>query len=192
MVKKSKVYTGGGDQGKTSLVSGTRIEKSSQRLDLYGEIDALNSQLGLLVAYLGEESLFITDIEYLQKIQSRLFDMGSLLACESQFHDDYRLNKFNDKDIHEIEGKIDSYDAQLIPLNSFILPGGHKASCVAHLCRTQCRKFERKLVAFAVNHPNEIDEKLAKFVNRLSDFFFVFARHINAKTGFEEVKWVRH
>lgn len=191
-MKKSKVYTGGGDAGKTSLVSGTRIEKSSQRLDLYGEVDSLNSHIGLLIAYLNEEEVFQADLSYLQKIQSRLFDMGSLLACESEHHETYKLNAFKDEDISEIERKIDIYDSQLIPLNSFILPGGHKASCVAHLCRTQCRKFERKMVAFSKDHQGEIPETLAKFVNRLSDFFFIFSRHINARTGNDEIKWVKH
>lgn len=188
-MKKSKVYTGGGDKGKTGLVSGTRIDKSSERLDLYGEVDALNSQIGFLIAHLKEEEFFGNDTGYLQKIQDRLFDMGSLLACESEFHQQYKLNTFKSSDIEEIEHKIDFYDNQLIPLNSFILPGGHKAACIAHLCRTQCRKFERKMVGFSLKNPGEIADDLATFINRLSDFFFIFSRYINAKTGHEEIKW---
>lgn len=191
-MKKSQVYTGGGDKGKTSLVSGTRIDKSSRRLDLYGEVDTLNSHIGLLICYLQEEGRFAADTEYLQKIQCRLFDMGSLLACEREYHQKFQLCVFRTEDIKEIEHKIDFYDNQLIPLKSFILPGGHKASCVAHLCRTQCRKFERKMVDFSHEHENEIADELATFVNRLSDFFFVFSRYVNSKMGVDEIKWQKH
>lgn len=191
-MKKSKIYTGGGDKGKTSLVSGTRIEKSAHRLDLYGEVDALNSQMGLLISTMKQENNLREDIEYLQKIQCRLFDMGSLLACEREHHQKYQLCIFKLSDITEIEGKIDLYDNQLTPLNSFILPGGHFAASLAHLCRTQCRKLERKMVAFSSEHPGEIAEELATFINRLSDFFFILARAINHKMGLEEIKWQKH
>lgn len=189
---KSKVYTRGGDKGKTSLVSGTRVSKGADRLNLYGEVDTLNSQLGLLICELEIENQFENDLEFLIKVQRKLFDMGSLLACESKFHEQYKLNSFQAKHIDEIEGKIDFYDGKVAPMTSFILPGGTRAASVAHVCRTSCRTLERRLVAFSEHGEEILPEYLMKYVNRLSDFLFVYSRYINKVSGVEEKKWSAH
>ncbi len=187
---KSKVYTRGGDKGKTSLVSGTRVSKGSTRLGLYGEVDSLNSYIGLLICELESDNRFKSDIDFFIKIQRKLFDMGSLLACESKHHEEYKLNSFAPKHIEEMETKIDLYDNQLEPMTAFILPGGSKASSVAHICRTMCRGLERMLVEYSENGEDEISEHLMKYVNRLSDFLFVYARYINKIFGISEKNWV--
>lgn len=189
---KSKLYTRGGDKGKTSLVSGTRVSKGSDRLDLYGEVDSLNSQIGLFICELQHEQKFSADLEFFIKIQRKLFDMGSLLACESKHHEEYKLNSFVPKHIEEMELKIDHYDNQLEPMTAFILPGGSRSASVAHLCRTTCRGLERRLVEYSEVGEDTLSEHLMKYVNRLSDFLFVFSRYINMVHGIEEQKWMAH
>ncbi|MCK5882559.1 MAG: cob(I)yrinic acid a,c-diamide adenosyltransferase [Bacteriovoracaceae bacterium] len=189
---KSKVYTRGGDKGKTGLVSGTRVSKGSIRLGLYGEVDSLNSQIGLMICELENEKIFLNDIEFFIKIQRKLFDMGSLLACEAEHHEKYKLNSFTSKHVLEIEEKIDLYDNQLEPMTAFILPGGSRAASVGHICRTTCRGLERKLVEYYESGEDTLSDHMMEYVNRLSDFLFVYCRYINKKNGIKEKNWMSH
>jgi cob(I)alamin adenosyltransferase len=191
--QKSKIYTKGGDQGKTSLLGGERVFKNHLRISLYGELDELNSHLGYLVTLL-EPSLFLSLREDCKKIQHRIFDLGSYFACENgEVAEKFNVYGVDSEDVLFLEKKIDEYDAQLMPLKNFILPGGEPASAYAHICRTVCRRVERQLTNLykEENLPLENKNIQLSFINRLSDYFFVVSRWINYKHGAEEVLWLK-
>jgi len=195
MAKKASVYTKTGDKGTTGLVGGTRIPKSDFRIDLYGEVDELNSHLGVVIASLNSEKL-TTQFDLLVKsfinIQSRLFDLGSNLACESEKREKFQLPQIETNHIEEMESAMDEMDSQLIKLKSFVLPGGHISAAHLHVCRTVCRRIERKLVDFGNSSPDEVPMNSREFINRLSDYFFIASRYVNCKTSNEEVMWIPH
>lgn len=186
-MKKSKIYTRTGDEGKTGLVSGNRTFKSDLRIDLYGELDELNSRLGYSCSLLAKD--FKHEVDFIHSLQSSLFDLGSNMACEFENRERYNLPQLNDKLIQEIEAEIDKMDSELEPLKNFILPGGSLAAASIHLVRTGARSVERKLV----HYENETKEVLPAlsivFLNRLSDYFFVLARYLNKKQGDPEILW---
>jgi cob(I)alamin adenosyltransferase len=188
-MSKSKVYTRGGDKGQTSLVSGNRVSKGADRIHLYGEVDELNSHLGLIASELNKEEKLIEDINYIENLQSRLFDLGSNLACEKENAQKYKLPTVSPEFIETMESKIDTMDGVLIPLKNFILPGGHTASAQLHIARTICRRIERNLVKFSEENPDELPENCIQFINRLSDFLFVMARYVNHKMDRNEILW---
>jgi cob(I)alamin adenosyltransferase len=183
-VKKSKIYTKTGDKGETGLVSGNRALKSDLRIDLYGELDELNSRIGHLCTYTKGR-----DLDFLHRVQSTIFDLGSNLACEVDNRQKYNLPQISVKIIGEIEDEIDRMDAALEPLKNFVLPGGSLEASVAHLCRTGTRGVERKLIHYHHITKEELPEGSVIFVNRLSDYFFVLARHLNKANGTQEVLW---
>lgn len=181
-MKKSKIYTRGGDTGTTSLIGGQRVKKCCLRLDSYGTIDELNSHLGLLATMLDG-----TDVDLpTQFLQSCLFEIGTHLAmpCEG---DAPVLYDISEACVEQLEQLIDELDQQLEPLRSFILPGGSMAAAQCHVCRTVCRRAERYITALSEESP--LSPTVLAFVNRLSDFFFVLARLINKKSGITEISW---
>lgn len=188
MNEKSNIYTKMGDNGETGLVGGTRVSKADARIDLYGEVDELNSWIGIAITNM-ENEIFGSEVEYLKKVQCYLFDLGSNLACEKEQREKFKLPKLNDKVIEDLESRIDLADAQCPKLKNFILPGGSKAAACLHLCRTVCRKIERKMIQFKIHHEEELPIHAAPFMNRLSDFFFVLARYVNVKLEVKEVPW---
>lgn len=177
-----KVYTKTGDKGSTGLVSGSRVKKSDQRIDLYGNIDHLNSFVGFLASS-------VSDKNFLQKIQCELFNLGSLLACEAKKRSNFNLPQMSESIIKEMEIKMDLMTEELPSLKNFILPGGSEPSARAHLCRTLTRNAERSLVAFSESFPGEAPEHSLIFLNRLSDYFFVLGRYLNFKLNQKEVIW---
>lgn len=172
-----KIYTKTGDKGETGLVSGNRVSKGDQRIELYGEVDELNSAIGFLNT--------LSNDSFIEKVQIELFNLGSLLACESSFWETYKLPKLSPSIISELEKKMDLYSKDLPKLKNFILPGGNEKSSRAHLCRTITRRVERKLIRFEDIKPIHSIE----FLNRLSDYFFVLARYYNYIENVEEVIW---
>lgn len=176
-----KIYTKTGDLGETGLVSGSRVSKSNLRIDLYGEVDELNTFVGSLLVVEVDEVLF--------KIQHQLFNLGSLLACESDKREKYKLSPIDPSIIGIMENKIDELNTKLPNLKNFILPGGSEAGARAHLCRVVSRRVERKLVAFGLESKMEIPEHSLVFLNRLSDYFFVFSRYCNQKDKINEIIW---
>lgn len=188
-MEKSKIYTKMGDNGETGLVGGTRISKADSRIDLYGEVDELNSWIGVSLCFL-DEAIFHEEISFLKKVQSNLFDLGSNLACEYEQRETYKLPKLKNELISSVEGEIDRYDHVCPKLKNFILPGGEKAAAHFHICRTVCRKIERKMIHFRNEHNEELPELAAPFMNRLSDYFFTLSRYINFKKNREEIAWV--
>lgn len=189
-MKKSKVYTKSGDKGQTSLVSGKRLEKSDQRIDLYGDVDELNSAIGYGVSLLKKNELVEgVDLLFLQQFQSALFDLGSRLACEEEFWEKYNLPDITLGLLNSLEFQIDSLDEELEPMRFFILPGGNEAAAYFHVCRTICRRVERKLVGFELTG-GKLPSHGLKLINRASDYFFVLSRYINKQAGEDEVKWI--
>lgn len=185
-MKKASVYTRTGDKGTTGLVGGSRIKKSDPRIHLYGEVDELNSHMGVAMSLLDKDF----DQSLLQKIQSSLFDLGSNLACEQEKRAQFKLPQIKEGNIEKLEKEIDVMDSQIEPLKHFILPGGHPAAAVFHVCRTVCRRIERQMVDFEDQHPGEIPDLSLKYVNRLSDYFFILSRYINAKKQIKETIWI--
>lgn len=192
MVRITRVYTRTGDKGNTALVGGKRVPKDSPRIESYGTIDELNSIVGLARAFNAEkvdegEAYRYLD-EVLAKIQDELFDLGSELATpeDAAYEGMYRVGA---SEVKRIEETIDHCQKDLAPLKSFILPGGGKVGAFLHQCRTVCRRAEREILRLM--RDEQLGEWPVKYVNRLSDLFFVLARWIAKQSGEEEALWQR-
>ena len=181
-MKKSTIYTKTGDKGKTSLVGGKRVEKTHIRLDAYGTVDELNSFIGLLVCEVKDVELK----DFLLFIQNKLFVVGSYLATETDALNSKASLIIEDSDIEAIENMMDKLDSQLPKLTRFILPGGSESAARAHICRTVCRRAERK--TYNVANEFDIENNILVFLNRLSDFFFLTARFECQNSG-KEMYW---
>ena len=177
-----KIYTKGGDKGRTSLVGGTRVSKYDTRLHAYGTTDELNSWLGLIADMCEDKEI----VDFLRLNQSRLFDLGSNLASEKD-QAVIPLPDLGDSEIEAIEKEIDRMQSSLPELRSFILPGGDVLVSYCHLARTVCRRAERWVVELI--DKEGLDEVYVKYLNRMSDYLFVLARYIGFKRGIEEVTW---
>ena len=192
MVRITKVYTRRGDNGETALVGGKRVVKHSSRVEAYGTIDELNSVVGIARVFneesieAGEAHRFLDEV--LCRIQDELFDVGSELATPSEFVRDgmYRVSQ---GEVDRLEKLIDECQKDLEPLKSFILPGGGRVGAYLHQCRTVCRRAEREISR--LSREEEINKNLIKYVNRLSDLFFVLSRWIAKQTGGQEYLWQR-
>lgn len=176
-----KIYTKTGDKGQTSLFGGTRINKDHIQIEAYGTIDELNSFIGLLISQLDEDSASAL----LKKTQSILFDIGSHLASDGKA--DSHLPVLDTDQTSVLEKEIDSMTEKLPPLKSFIMPGGNQRISIAHVCRTICRRAERRVVS--LQEFKEVDAFIIVYLNRLSDYFFVLSRYIAFNDGIDEVKW---
>ena len=183
-----KIYTKTGDQGQTSLVDGSRVSKSHPRVEAYGSLDELNSQLGLLIFHLKKDScLGPSDISFVESLQPLLFQMGSQLACENPKVSN-ELPSVSLEEIEKLEEWMDKTQNSLPVLKNFILPGGHLSSSLAHICRSLCRRCERLCVQLHEKTP--LPQHLLIFLNRLSDTFFVLARHINNNNKISDIQWI--
>lgn len=188
-MKKSKIYTKTGDKGETGLVSGNRALKSDVRIDLYGELDELNSRIGLVCSHMVEDLEFQQIVNFLHHIQSAIFDLGSNLACEVENRSKFNLPQISDHFISDLEFEIDKLDSELTPLKNFVLPGGSIVSSLIHLCRTNTRSVERKIISFNSQSGEELPANSLIFLNRLSDYFFVLARYANHLKRTKEIDW---
>ncbi|WP_342650649.1 cob(I)yrinic acid a,c-diamide adenosyltransferase [Pseudomonas sp. REB1044] len=175
----SKIYTRTGDQGETGLGDGRRVPKDHPRIEAMGEVDMLNSQLGLLLAGLAEHGL-VELSEVLEPCQHRLFDLGGELAMPS-------YQALNQAEVGRLEAAIDRWNDELGPLKNFILPSGSALVAQAHVCRAQARSAERRCQQLNALEPLE-GVGLA-YINRLSDLLFVAARIIGRRQGIAEVLW---
>ena len=176
---KSKIYTRKGDAGLTSLVGGKRVSKASPRIDAYGTIDELNSFIACLLETINDKE----DREFLLRIQFNLFTLGSYLASEPGT----MACLISEEDIAQVETAIDRMDALVPPLNRFILPGGCAGNAWANVCRTVCRRAERCI--YKINRSANVDAKALKYVNRLSDYFFLLSRKQNFIHNMQEIIW---
>ncbi|MCK5703995.1 MAG: cob(I)yrinic acid a,c-diamide adenosyltransferase [Cyclobacteriaceae bacterium] len=177
-----KIYTKTGDKGKTSLLGGTRVSKSHERINAYGTIDELNSFLGLVsdLDHNDERAKFI------QNIQSRLFTIGSSLAAESDKAKEFKPD-LEDNDVKDLELAIDGMNVSLSPMKNFILPGGSQLVSTTHIARTVCRRAERLIIK--LSESEDIEEIITKYLNRLSDYLFVLARKQGYDLKVEEIPW---
>lgn len=182
MVRLDKIYTRGGDAGMTSLGSGDRRRKDDLRIEACGTIDEANCAIGLARAYLSDLVAGVAIAEMLVGIQNELFDLGADLCVPEKPGDAPRL-RVQQKQVDRLEREIDTLNADLAPLTSFILPGGSKPAAALHLARAIVRRAERIMVALAHAPDETVGETALKYINRLSDFLFVAARHINRHEG---------
>lgn len=178
-----KIYTKGGDKGETSLLGGERVSKYDLRVHTYGEVDELNSFIGLAASYCDEHQILF------KEIQSALFNIGAILACPDDKREEMQLMGIPLGLVERLEQEIDSMTSQLDELRSFILPGGHFAAAHLHVARSVTRRVERNLVNFVEQSQDDSLEDLIMFINRLSDFFFVMGRYYNKKNGVDDIPW---
>jgi len=183
-----KIYTKTGDKGTTALYGGNRVSKASARVESYGNIDELNSFIGLAKSEITDEKV----LNQLKKIQFDLFTLGSESATPTDkltlANGKSRLTlMISETEIEELENWMDEYETQLEPLQYFILPGGGKSATALHVCRTVCRRAERSLVF--LNESEEVRPELIKYLNRLSDYLFVLARYVSKLNEEKEEYW---
>ena len=179
-----KIYTKTGDQGKTSLIGGTKVVKSHLRSEAYGTVDELNSFIGSLNDQLNDSGTKKT----LAEIQDRLFTIGSSLACDPEKEPKMKIPDLQEDDIVLLEKEMDRMNESLPPMKSFILPGGHPAVSAAHIARCVCRRAERHCVNMA-EQGMFVEPLVIKYLNRLSDHLFVVARYTAFLLGVAEIEW---
>lgn len=186
-----KIYTKTGDLGKTGLASGQRVSKGNLRIDAYGDLDELNCQIGILKTGMIEKNHpeFKRQLPTLAEIQNILFQLGSIVATSRDSRDKLGIKSIDEKPTENLEKNIDTLSAEVPPLKNFILPGGSMVSSYGHICRTVCRRAERKLVLLAEQDPEEIPGECLIFLNRLSDYFFTLARWLNYSLKENDVVW---
>ena len=184
----NKVYTKTGDHGETSLIGGKRVLKSNKKVSAFGQIDELNVAVGSCLVELKKiDSVDLLDLnDVLIKIQNQLFNLGNMLAVEAGT-DIRNMPRINLGYIEELEKNINLYNKSLPELNSFVLPGGNELSIRFHLVRVKCRKVERFIVK--ILKEESIDIIIVKYLNRMSDLFFVLSRYSNCLLNNKELTW---
>jgi cob(I)alamin adenosyltransferase len=187
MVVLNRIYTRTGDKGETALGSGERVSKADLRIAAYGTVDETNAALGVVRLYTKDMKLDAM----LARIQNELFDLGADLCVPDRGqvfeHEPLRIAP---KQYERLENEIDELNAELSPLRSFVLPGGHAVAAQLHVCRTVCRRAERLIVELAGREGEHVSEGAIAYINRLSDFFFVASRWVNVKVAEGDVLWV--
>ncbi len=179
-----KIYTKGGDKGETGLFGGERVLKNSHRIEAYGTIDELNSFISVVI----QESKSDKIRELLSVIQNQLFTVGSDLATpHNEDEGKYNIPRVPKEFFENAEKQIDKFESELEPLRNFIIPGGTRSSALLNVCRTICRRAERRVVA--LNTKEKVGENILIFLNRLSDLFFVLARYENMISGIPDTIW---
>jgi cob(I)alamin adenosyltransferase len=182
MVILSRIYTKGGDQGRTSLGDGTRVAKHTARVAAYGTVDEANAAIGLARLHARGEADAM-----LARIQNDLFDLGADLCRPGSDGEGAKALRVRDSQVERLEHEIDSLNAELAPLQSFVLPGGTPASAHLHLARTVTRRAERLVCELA--EAEAVNPAAIRYLNRLSDHLFVLSRWLNDK-GAQDVLWV--
>ncbi|MBS1628486.1 MAG: cob(I)yrinic acid a,c-diamide adenosyltransferase [Bacteroidetes bacterium] len=179
-----KIYTKTGDKGSTSLIGGVRVPKNHIRIESYGTVDELNSQLGLVRDLCPREDVS----EWLREVQDRLFTLGSELATAPDKTIRMKLPDLHDSDISWLEQRMDAMNESLPEMRSFILPGGNASGSACHVARCICRRAER--ICVGMESAGEVVPEFAiRYLNRLSDFLFVLARYITHQAGGEDLPW---
>jgi cob(I)alamin adenosyltransferase len=179
-VRLTRIYTGGGDTGETSLGDGSRVSKLDLRIAAYGAVDELNSMVGFVLAADCPDP--VRDV--LERIQNELFDLGADLSVPIEHEGRLRVTQGQ---VAALESDCDRFNAELPELKSFVLPGGVEAASRLHLARTIARRAERE--ALAASREHELNPSVLVYLNRLSDLLFILARFLNASEGREEPLW---
>jgi cob(I)alamin adenosyltransferase len=189
MVKLTRIYTRGGEKGKTALGSGKRVVKHHPRVAAYGTVDEANAAVGLArlhTAALADPQLGPEIDAILGRVQNDLFDLGADLATPEVENPKFPPLRIVPEQVERLEGEIDRLNADLAPLNSFVLPGGSPAAACLHLARTVARRAEREITQLAESEA--INPEAVRYINRLSDLFFVMSRYLNDR-GAADVLW---
>ncbi|MFL5752761.1 MAG: cob(I)yrinic acid a,c-diamide adenosyltransferase [Bacteroidia bacterium] len=177
-----KIYTKTGDKGQTSLIGGTRLPKHNIRIEAYGTVDELNSNIGLI----RDQQIDANSKKILIEIQDRLFTIGSLLAADPE-KNKMKLPQVNEEDIVLLEKEIDKMNETLPEMKQFVLPGGHTTVSFCHIARCVCRRAERSVLKLA--ETEKVEEIIYKYLNRLSDYLFVLSRKFTQDLNAEEIPW---
>ena len=180
-----KLYTKGGDKGRTTLVGGERVRKTDVRVEAYGTADELQANIAYLADKMQCKEVLSPYVEDCRWICSKLMTVCSLLAvgCNCKCE----MPQISEEDIAWLEGRIDALQAELKPVQYFTIPGGCELSSLCHICRTVCRRAERRAIEAAENY--EIDHSLLVLLNRLSDYLYALCRTITERLDAEEVLW---
>lgn len=186
-MRLSKIYTRVGDDGKTYIADGSRLPKDDLRVESYGNVDELNANLGMLVDELSGSAKFKAHLDQLYMIQNQLFDLGAELSTPLEKLNFEKQQVIRKQEIKALEDQIDAMNDHLKPLENFILPGGHKLVSWTHICRTVCRRAERSVISLHNQQP--VREEVIKFLNRLSDYFFVLGRDLSRQLDCGEKLW---
>ena len=184
MVKLDKIYTRGGDTGETSLGNGVRVAKSSARVSAYGDVDEANAAIGIVRLHVSG-----LDDLVLARIQNDLFDIGADLCVPIVETPAAPALRITQPQVDWLEGQIDRMNAELTPLNSFVLPGGTAAAAFLHQARTVTRRAERLVVTLLAEPEEAVNRLVLVYLNRLSDLLFVMSRYVNDR-GANDVLWV--
>jgi cob(I)alamin adenosyltransferase len=184
VVKLTKIYTRGGDQGETSLGDGSRQPKHALRVAAYGTVDETNAAVGLARLHMRADP---EADAMLARIQNDLFDLGADLCTPEAPNPKYPPLRVLQAQVDRLEAEIDRVNERLQPLNSFVLPGGSAAAAHLHLARTVCRRAERLMTELAAAEP--VNPVAVRYINRLSDHLFVLSRRLN-RDGTDDVLWV--
>jgi cob(I)alamin adenosyltransferase len=179
----AKIYTRRGDDGSTGLFGGPRVRKDDLRVVAYGDVDELNSALGVAREELPEGDLR----SLIDSFQSELFDLGAELATPDTSKAPKEVPRISAQSVARLEKEIDRLTEELPPMKNFILPGGSRPGAALHFCRTVCRRAERKLVELADS--SSVSSDALAYLNRLSDLLFVMARAANLRAGGREIPW---
>jgi cob(I)alamin adenosyltransferase len=176
-----KIYTKTGDAGETGLFGGKRVSKDDLRIEAYGTTDELNAFIGQLIAQMKDEDV----VGLLLQIQNDIFVMGSMLSMPSD--QNFEIPTITESQVSVLERAIDKMESSLEPLRNFILPSGHLSISSCHVCRTVARRAERRVVS--LEDVEVIDPVIKKYLNRLSDYFFVLSRYVAHSLGVQETIW---
>jgi cob(I)alamin adenosyltransferase len=181
-----KIYTKTGDDGKTGLFGGTRVAKDDVRVEAYGTLDELNSALGVARAH----DLPAEISGEIDRIQQELFDVGAEVASVPEKLHKLDVPRIGEGSIARLERAIDASENELEPLSTFILPGGSIAASHLHVARAVCRRAERRMISLAASSP-VLRGEIVRYLNRLGDLLFSWARLANRRASIEDVKWIR-
>ena len=187
MVKLNKIYTKTGDDGTTGLSDGSRVKKFDLRPSAYGDVDELNSFIGVSINCINKNKKYNFLVKILKNIQNDLFDLGADLSTPIEENPKFEPLRIKDTQVLNLEDLIDKFNSKLEPLNSFILPGGSEISSWLHVSRTVARRAERSISKLSNN--NQINKHSLMYINRLSDFLFVVSRITN-DNGKGDILWV--
>lgn len=182
----TKVYTKTGDEGTTSLVGGVRVRKTNPRIEAYGTVDELSAQLGLLASFMKDGD----DKNMVIRIQRTLFTVCSYLATDTSKTQLAKSYTLDEQEVTALEVEIDHLNGSLLRQTAFIIPGGSHEAALAHVCRTVCRRAERRI--FFLAETAKLDSRVLQYMNRLSDYLFMLARKLNFIDGVREKIWKKN
>ncbi len=181
----ARIYTRTGDKGTTALIGGERVAKNDPRVEAYGTVDELGAQVALLTDFAAEEERLREMVEMLDEVAAKLMTVEAELALSDQFEGE--IGRISAKDVAWVESAIDTLSEELPPFRGFTIPGGHKVSSQCHVCRTVCRRAERRILTAGEEHG--VSEEVVSYINRLSDLFYSLSRWICTRLGVEEKLW---